>query len=246
MLPTVCLPTLNKEKNPDMKNKINKTIAVVMFSITSFFPLQALSETSSYVSDELTIPLRSGTSNQHRIILFIKSGTPLKVLEANEDGTYSRVTTPDGKEGWVETSNLMNQPSARDRLVSANNKLGKSRESVQELKKTIADLKTENRNLGRQLSTSEKQGSALENDMAHFKKVTANPIAMANKNRVLEEDLKSMTTLNEQLKNKNERLSDDSTKEWFIMGAIVSLGSLLFGLLITRIRWQKKKSWGDF
>ncbi len=246
MLPTVCLPTLNKEKNPDMKNKINKTIAVVVFSITSFFPLQALSETSSYVSDELTIPLRSGTSNQHRIILFIKSGTPLKVLEANEDGTYSRVTTPDGKEGWVETSNLMNQPSARDRLVSANNKLGKSRESVQELKKTIADLKTENRNLGRQLSTSEKQGSALENDMAHFKKVTANPIAMANKNRVLEEDLKSMTTLNEQLKNKNERLSDDSTKEWFIMGAIVSLGSLLFGLLITRIRWQKKKSWGDF
>jgi len=229
-----------------MKNKINKTIAVIVFSMASFFPLQALSETSSYVSDELTIPLRSGTSNQHRIILFIKSGTPLKVLEANEDGTYSRVTTPDGKEGWVESSNLMNQPSARDRLVSANNKLGKSRESVQQLKKTIADLKTESRNLGRQLATSEKQGSALENDMAHFKKVTANPMALANKNRRLEDDLKSMTTLNEQLKSKNERLSDDSTKEWFIMGAVVSLGSLLFGLLITRIRWQKKKGWGDF
>jgi len=229
-----------------MKNKTNKTIAVVVFLTASFFPLQVLPETIGYVSDELTIPLRSGTSNQHRIILFIKSGTPLKVLEANEDGTYSRVTTPEGKEGWVETSNLMNQASARDRLVSTNNKLGKSRESVQELKKTIADMKTENRNLGRQLATSEKQGSTLENDMAHFKKVTANPIAMANKNRRLEEDLKSMTTLNEQLKSKNERLSDDSTKEWFIMGAVISLGSLLFGLLITRIRWQRKKSWGDF
>lgn len=229
-----------------MKNKINKTIAVVVFLTASFFPLQALSETIGYVSDELTIPLRSGTSNQHRIILFLKSGTALKVLEASEDGNYSRVLTPDGKEGWVENSNLMNQASARDRLVSANSKLNKSRESVKGLKKTIADLKTENRNLSRQLAASEKQSSTVESNMAHLKKVSANPIALANKNRRLEDDINSMTALNEQLKSKNERLSDDSTKEWFIMGAVVSLGSLLFGLLIARIRWQKKRSWGDF
>jgi SH3 domain protein len=233
-----------------MKNKMNKTIialpVTVLFSMASFFPLQALSETINYVSDELTIPLRSGTSNQHRIILFIESGAALKTLEVSEDGSYSRVSTPDGKEGWVENSNLMNQPSARDRLVSANNKLNKSREAVKEQKKTISDLKTENRNLSRQLAASEKQGSTLEGDIAHFKKVTANPLALANKNRTLEDDLKTVTTQNEQLKNKNERLSDDSTKEWFILGAAVSLGSLFFGLLITRIRWQKKKSWGDF
>jgi len=206
---------------------MNKTIialpVVALFSMATFFPLQALSETTNYVSDELTIPLRSGTSNQHRIILFIKSGVALKILEVSEDGSYSRVSTPDGKEGWVENSNLMNQPSARDRLV-----------------------KTENRNLSRQLAASEKQGSTLESNIAHFKKVTANPLALANKNRTLEDDLKTATTLNEQLKSKNERLSDGSTKEWFILGAVVSLGSLLFGLLITRIRWQKKKSWGDF
>lgn len=229
---------------------MNKTIVAlpvaVLFSMTSSFPLQALSETINYVSDELTIPLRSGTSNQHRIILFLKSGASLKILEVSEDGSYSRISTSDGKEGWVENSNLMNQPSARGRLVSANNKLNKSRETVKELKKTMADLKTENRNLNRQLAASEKQSSTLEGDIAYLKKVTANPVALANKNRTLEEDLKTATTLNEQLKSKNERLSDDSTKEWFILGAAVSLGSLLFGLLITRIRWQKKKSWGDF
>jgi SH3 domain protein len=233
-----------------MKNKIHKTIialpVAVLFLMASFFPLQALSETTNYVSDKLTIPLRSGTSNQHRIILFIKSGVALKILEVSEDGSYSRISTPDGKEGWVENSNLMNQPSARDRLVSASNKLNKSRETVKELKKAVAELKTENRNLSRQLDASEKQGSTLEGDIAHLKKVTANPLALANKNRTLDDDLKTATTLNEQLKNKNERLSDASTKEWFILGAVVSLGSLLFGLLITRIRWQKKKSWGDF
>jgi SH3 domain protein len=247
-----CLLIKIQKKNPDlhMKNKIYKTIVTapvaVLFLMASFLPLHAQSETISYVSDELTVPLRSGTSNQHRIILFIKSGAALKILEVSEDGSYSRVSTPDGKEGWVDNSNLMNQSSARDRLVGANNKLSKSREMVKDLKKTIADLKTKNRNLNNQLAASDKKGGALEGDIAHLKKVTANPLALANKNRTLEDDLKTATTLNEQLKNKNERLSDDSIKEWFILGATVSLGSLLFGLLITRIRWQKKSSWGDF
>lgn len=231
-----------------MKNQIKKTTIamtfVVLFSMASFFPLEALSETVSYASDELTIPMRSGTSNQHRITRFIKSGTLLKVLEASEDGNYSRVSTPDGKEGWVKNSDMMSQPSARERLVSVNNKFNQSRETIKDLKKTMADLKTENRNLGRQLAASEKQSNALKRDMAHFKKVTANPLALANNNRKLEDKLKAVTTLNEQLKNRNERLSDDSTKDWFILGAVVSLGSLLIGLLITRIRWQKK-SWGD-
>lgn len=231
-----------------MKKYIHKIIVTILiavpFSTALFFPLHALSETIVYVSDELSIPLRSGTSNKHRIFRFLKSGTPLNVLETSEDGNYSRVTDPDGKEGWVENSNLMNQRSAREHLVTANEKLKKTRETVKQLKKTIAELEAENKNYSRQLAAAEKQGVALENDIAHMKKVSANPLALANKNKSLEDELTTVTRLNVQLQNENVRLRDDSTKEWFILGAAVSLGSLLFGLLITRIRWQKKSSWG--
>lgn len=231
-----------------MKDQINKTIVammiVVSFSFALFFPHQALSETISYVSDELTIPLRSGTSDKHRIFRFLKSGTALKVLEVSDDGNYSRVTDPDGKEGWVKNSDLMSRRSASDRLVSANEKLAKTRAMVKELKKTIAKLQAESKELSSQLKSSKKQGSTLEGDIAYLKKVTANPLALANKNKALEEEINTVTRLNVQLKNENKRLSDQSTKEWFILGAAVSLGSLLFGLLITRIRWQKKSSWG--
>jgi SH3 domain protein len=49
------------------------------------------------------------------------------------------------------------------------------------------------------------------------------------------------------LAEENEHLTDASAKDWFILGASVSLGSLLFGLLITRINWKRKRhSWGDF
>jgi SH3 domain protein len=233
-----------------MNEKFYKTVitvpVAVFFLVVSLFSLPAQAETINYVSDELTVPVRSGTSSQHRILLFVKSGTALKILEVNEDGSYSRVSTPDGKEGWVESKDLATQPSARDRLASANNRLDKSNEKAREMKVTISALQTENKNLKKQLAAAEEKGRSLENDIAHFKKVTANPLALANSNRVLEADLKASEELNEQLKDKNKRLSDQSTKEWFILGAAVSLGSLLFGLLITRIRWQKKRGWGDF
>lgn len=229
-----------------MKNKLNKTLAVLMFVVpfATFFPLQVFSETISYVSDELTIPMRSGTSDKHRIYRFLASGTALKVLEVSEDGNYSRVTDPEGKEGWVENSNLMSRRSARDRLVNANDKLDKSRAKVKELKKSINELQSENKNLSNQLAKSEKKVATLEGDIAYLKKATANPLALANRNKSLEGDINAVTKMNVQLKNENKNLSDQSTKEWFILGAAVSLGSLLFGLLITRIRWQKKSSWG--
>ena len=232
-----------------MKKLINKTVVFFALAVMSTaglsLPTQVLAETR-YVSDELKVPMRSGGSNKHRILRFLKSGTQLKVLETDEETGYSKIALRDGKEGWVENGDMMSQPSARDRIVVVNNKLSKSREAVKELKTSIAELKKENANLKRQLNASDKEGKALESDLAHLKKVTANPLALANKNKALEDELSTITRLNKQLEDENKALADASAQDWFILGAAVSLGSLLFGLLITRIRWQKKRSWGDF
>ena len=232
-----------------MKNKIYKTIVFFALAVISTaglsLPTQVLAETR-YVSDELKVPMRSGASNKHRIIRFLQSGTQLKILETDEESGFSKIALRDGKEGWVENGDMMSQPSARDRIVVVNDKLSKSRQDIKELKATIAELNTENANLKRQLNASEKQGKEVESDLAHLKKVTANPLALANKNKALEDELQTITRLNKQLEEENKDLADASAQDWFIVGAAVSLGSLLFGLLITRIRWQKKRSWGDF
>ena len=183
-----------------MNNLIKKSIVfftlALLASAGSLFSTQLLAEETRYVSDELKVPMRSGASNKHRILRFLKSGTQLKVLETDDDAGFSRITTRDGKEGWVENGDMMSQPSARDRIVVVNNKLSKSREAAKELKSTIAELKKENANLKRQLNTSDKQGKALESDLAHLKKVTANPMALANKNKELQDELTTITRLN--------------------------------------------------
>jgi len=232
-----------------MKNsKSNSNIfrLILLLSVFILSGREVLAETR-YVSDQLSIPMRSGSTNKHRIIDFPKSGTPLDVKETSDDGTYVRVTAPDGEEGWVEQQYLMSQPSARDRIVIIDNKLEKSRAQVKELKQQVAELESRNKELNTQLKQSQREMQSLESSMDNLKRVSANPLALANENKTLEAKLSKLTASNTLLIEENEQLADASTKEWFMLGAAVSLGSLLFGLIITRINWRRKRnSWGDF
>jgi SH3 domain protein len=220
-----------------------------MFLLVSAFLFSAgevWSETR-YVSDQLSIPMRTGASNKHRIIDFPKSGTPLDVKETSEDGNYARVSAPDGEEGWVEKQYLMSQPSARNRIIVVDKKLEKSRTQVKELRQQIAELESRNKELSAELKQSQREINSLESSMDKLKRVSANPLALASENKTLEAQLSKLTASNTLLIKENEQLADASTKEWFMLGAAVSLGSLLFGLIITRINWRRKRnSWGDF
>jgi SH3 domain protein len=207
--------------------------------------VQAWSDTR-YVSDELSIPMRTGASNKHRIVYFPKSGTPLTVMETSDDGNYVRVTSPGGKEGWVETQYLMNQASARDRIVSVSKRLEKSRELEKQLKQQVKELNAENRELTEQVKQFQREIKSQESSMEKLKRISANPVALANKNKALEDEVSKLTSSNKQLSDENDMLTNESAKDWFVLGAVVSLGSLLFGLLITRINWKRKRSWGDF
>ena len=108
---------------------------------------QAQAETR-YVSDQLEIPMRTGKSTQHRILRMLPSGTPLEVLELDKENGWTRVRTPDGKEGWVLTRLLMDIPAARDRLARA--------------EKRLAELELRDRQRTQSLSATEKEKAGLQ------------------------------------------------------------------------------------
>ena len=216
--------------------------------VLSFFllPASAAFSETLYVSDELSIPMRTGASSKHRIVYFPKSGTPLTVKEKSEDGNYVRATSPGGKEGWVETQYLMKQTSARDRIITVNKRLEKARAQVKDLQQQLAELQGQNKEMDTQLNQSQREIKSMESSMEKLKRISANPAAIASENKTLKAQLSKLTASNKMLSDENDQLASDSTKDWFILGAAVSLGSLLFGLLITRINWKRKRSWGDF
>src|SRR3954462_11102916 len=90
-----------------------------LFLLLTLMAASSVAETL-YISDQLTVPLRRGPSNGHKIInAALPSGTALEVLGEDQAAGFTQVRTPNGIEGWVPTQYLANQRPARDQLATA-------------------------------------------------------------------------------------------------------------------------------
>jgi len=224
-----------------LRGFVLSVLAVLVLMVT--LPAQAK---TSYVSDELKVPMRSGASNGHRIVKFLHSGTALTVLGASDDNKFIEVEIPGGKTGWVEASNVMDIPSGRDRLVSVNKKLNKVRQNNKDLKKSIGELKAEIRLLKKEKGSLKNERTNLSNSLDDLKITAANPLALSKKNKQLKKERDKAREQASMLDNDNQQLRSNVAQEWFIIGGAVSLGSLIVGLILTRINWRRKRdSWGD-
>ena len=187
-----------------------------------------------YVSDQLTIPMRSGTTMNHKILKFLDSGLPVTVLETSDEGSHLLVALTDDetKTGWVEAALLMKQPSAREQILVVKKKNKDLLDRQVEFRKQIAELKQKETKL-----------NEVQRVLAQLRKSAAKPILIAEENAALKSQLIEERSKNEQLVAENVFLSDKNIKQWFMIGAAVSIGSLLLGLLITRINWKKNDRW---
>jgi SH3 domain protein len=205
---------------------------------------QAAAETL-YVSDELTVPIRSGATTQHRILGFLGSGTALDVQETSDDGEFYRVNAA-GKEGWVKAEFSMKSPSARSQLPRLNQRIESLKADIKQEKATIAELNAKIRQLEADSRSLEKNRDGLSDSLEKLKQVAARPVAIAQQNKELEQQLNKVTSELTVLQEENEHLGDRNIKEWFLIGGGVSLASLLFGLVIPNIKWRRKRdSWGS-
>lgn len=218
-------------------------LAILVLTATISLPAHAK---TAYVSDQLQIPLRSGASNGHRIIKFLNSGTAFTVLDTSEDEKFTEIELSDGKSGWIETKNIMDVPSGRARLVSVNKKLVDIRQENKDLKNTIATLRSETKQLKNEKGTLQNERTNLSNSLDDLKITAANPLSLSKKNKELKKDLDKAETNVAMLEKDNQQLRSNVMQEWFIIGGGVSIGSLIIGLILTRINWRRKRdNWGD-
>lgn len=198
-----------------------------------------------YVSDDLTIPMRSGTTTSHKILKFLNSGQALEIAEYNEDKTYARVLLVDdeSKTGWVESKRLMPDKSAREKLMAANKTVQSLKDRQRQLNQSLQDIKNHEKLLLTTQAALEDKVKKLQNTLDRLRKSASKPIRLAGENEQLKQELARVQLKNESLNQENVILGDQNIKQWFMIGAGVSIGSLILGLLITRISWGKKDRW---
>ena len=200
----------------------------------------------AWVSDEFEITLRTGPSTSNSIQLMVGSGTQLEVLERDPDTGYSRVVTPGGTEGWVLTRYLMNERSAREQLATLSSQLTNANSRGTSMGSQLTAIKAEYDTASKRIEALEREKAAIEKELAEIKRTAANVLGINQQNRTLMDDLASAQIRADTLEQENRQLSSQTTRYWFMSGALVLLVGIVLGIWLPRVRWQRRSRYDRF
>lgn len=224
---------------------VKKLILGLLLTLPLLTPSISIAETTRYVSDELEITMRAGKGTKFGIRKMLLSGTKLEILEADPAG-YSKVRTAKGVTGWVLTRYLSNNPSARNSLIASRQKVANLELELAKYKEELQTLSSQNTESSTANMSLKETAQRLSTELDDLRKTASNAVALNNQNRQLKQDIQKIDDNMQSLIIENSTLKDSDAKSWFLIGAAVLFGGLLLGLILPRLRFQKKDSWGSF
>lgn len=187
---------------------LNCILAFILIFSTSWARAEHI-----YVTGVTKITMRTGPGVGHKIVLMLKSGTKLEVVEHQND--WSQVRTLGGKQGWV-LSRFLTQ-KVPDALL-------------------VEKLNMENESLQDRLSTTEEENRELTIKNNALVQVEKKYIKLKNESKQyleLEAKYNEIKAQFEVQKQTIEKLEDDSNSEiklWYLIGPGVLIVGFIFGL----------------
>ncbi|MCG7866186.1 MAG: hypothetical protein B6D70_12380 [gamma proteobacterium symbiont of Stewartia floridana] len=217
--------------------------SLLLLALLLLFPLLVQAKTL-YVTDTFQITMRSGESTSHRIMRMLNSGTALDVLSTNPESGYTKVRVG-GSQGFVLTRQLMNEPSARAQLGTLRKEIDELKAAPGELRSKLIDLQKNHRELLGNHKSLQKVKDKQEQELQSIQRTASNAIRISNERNELVKQVAALTREVEELKQDNRDLSNEATRDWFLIGAGVIIAGILIGLILPHLRFQRRRnSWG--
>ncbi len=214
-------------------------LSMVLLSLAGFAWAEA---TTQWVRDRIVVSVRDAPGKEGKVLRSIATGTEVKVLERSTNGAYVKVALKNGTEGWVAARYLVDKPIAALRLAEMEAEWKRFKEENARLKKELEELQalSEDPDAVRRLRA---ENERLTAEVARFKEINAEPLALANEN---EELRNSNVALEKELQMVRQELQvarDRSDRDWFLLGAGVLFAGILVGIVLPRLRVRKRNSW---
>ncbi|MDX1480229.1 MAG: TIGR04211 family SH3 domain-containing protein [Woeseiaceae bacterium] len=219
---------------------------MLILLVAASAPFAAADAQTAWVTDQFEITLRTGPSTSNAIRLSIPSGTRLEILERDPDSGYTRVRTDGGTEGWVISRYLMDEPSAREQLADLTRQLSSAADEGTSLSSQLNAIRAEYREAEQQIARLEREKQALQNELDEIRRTAANVLAIDNQNQELQEDLTNAEIRIDGLTEEVRALTSEANRNWFITGALVLFGGVILGLLLPKMRWQRRSRYDTF
>lgn len=208
-------------------------IWVLIITILSVFAATGFAETK-FVSDSIPLSFRSGPSFENKILKYLKPGQTLDLLQLGEK--WSKVRLSDGKEGWVLSRYLADQPASRDVLERLRVKHQHLMEQAEQLSDANEQLGIENKKLMAAVSDHEKALEALRKDYQTLQSESAEFITLKKQH---DEAASSLQERNNRLASLEEQVASmelNYTIKWFLAGSGVLVLGIIIGFISRRPR----------
>ena len=206
-------------------------------------PILSQAPSAAYVSDNVDIPLRAGTSNRHKVIGAVRSGSPVEVLKIDKAKGYTQIRTPAGVKGWIQSFQLTDTPSSQEQLAGVRQELERLQAQHAGLKQHMDDVV--NRPEGESLSYPQlyEEALRLRQQLAQYRKVASDTVAIDERNKVLQERVVTLERELQIVQQENQALRDDNGSLRFLIGALLLGVVLLVAVLTPKIREQRRAQW---
>jgi len=201
----------------------------------------SVAQSAQWVTDELSVTMRSGKSNQHKIIKFLTSGTSAMVLEVDEETGYSLVRVG-SKEGWVVSQYLNNEKPPREQLADAKAKIAKLTDNSTPMQKKLVDLEVKNLAQSEEIASIKASNQTLSDELTRIKEVAGGALNLNEQNHNLIEKNQMLQNDADLLRAENERLTDNTKVEWFLNGVFAVGFGVFLALFIPRLAPRKSHS----
>ena len=193
----------------------------------------ALRAQTVWVSDEFTVPVRSGPSNEHRIVhRGLPSGTELEVLGADTATDYTHIRTAGGLEGWIDTQYLTKEPIARVQLATANNRVQALERQLAQRGEALTELKSTSSQAASTGDRLASQVAQLEAELADVKQVSAGALEEHGRTQELASLNARLRAEVDDLTEESQRLENNTEQRWLLIGGALVLGGLVAGVAI--------------
>lgn len=181
---------------------------------------QAVAQSNeAWVSEELTTYVRSGPTDEYRIVGTLTAGEQVDVLDTN--GKYTRVQSQSGDTVWILSAELQDTPSASQKLPRLESQVTELTDKLDNINDTweerVASMKQRLETRAERIKELEARNESLDGD------------SEAQREKVRE--------LNARLDTQEE----DLLMRYFMYGGGVAGAGLLVGLIVPHLPRRRKK-----
>ena len=224
-------------------NTLRTTLFLLLFSLSSLSQPQNQEQEVRYITDILYVPMRSGPSNEYRIVTTrLKSGNKLVVLDRDPEEKWFKVATEKGVEGWVPSQYLIKRPSSRTQLAETSAKLAELEKQNTALRKKNRELLGTNESLNEQANSASSDKQKMSQELQEIKLLAADSINIDQRYRKLLEDHELLQTNLEALTVENDKLKSDKQLSFMFYGAGLILSGVFLAIVFPSLMPKKRYS----